>query len=83
MLFAAGAVCLYHTVSFFWRCGSHDITAAVLQGPRFVTATNGACVCTCVRIMRASNPEYNEGQFGSTLPLKFNNTRAVQQPHNS
>ena len=44
MLSAAAAVYLYYTVSFCRR-GSHGITVAVLQGIRFVTATNGASVC--------------------------------------
>ena len=29
-------------------CGSHGITAAVLQGLRLVTAMNGVSVCACV-----------------------------------
>ena len=49
---AAAGVCLHHTVSF-WRCGSHGITVAVLQGLRFVTATNGDSACAWVRIMGA------------------------------
>ena len=48
----AAAVCLYHTVSF--RRGSHGITTAVavLQGLRFVPATNSVLlksVCACAR----------------------------------
>ena len=44
---AAAGVCLHHTVSF-WRCGSHGITVAVLQGLRFVTATNAVLLCMCM-----------------------------------
>ena len=44
---SAAVVRPYHTVSFR-RCGSHGITAAVLQGLGCVTDTNGASVCVCV-----------------------------------
>ena len=68
-------------------CGSHGITAvAVLQGLRFVTATNGASVCACVRIMWECHPEHNEGHFPiSTLPLmtSYKSIRAVQQRYNT
>ena len=69
MLSTAASVCLYHTVRFFLRCGSHGITVAVLQGLRFVRATNGFSVCACVRIMWACHPEHNEGPFQPALPL--------------
>ena len=66
-------------------CGSHGITAvAVLQGLRFVTATNGASVCACVRIMWQCHSVHNERQFQPTLPLNFKSIRAVQrQRYNS
>ena len=81
----AAAVCLYHNVVSCWHCGSHGTTVlvAVLQGPHFVTATNGASLCACVRTMWACRHEHNEGQFQSTLPLKFKSIRAVQQRYNS
>ena len=44
-------------------------TIAALQGLRFVTATNGAPVCACVRIMWACHPEHNEGQIQPALAL--------------
>ena len=50
MVSDAAAVCLYHTASFR-RCGSHVTTVAVLQGIRFVPATNGASVCVRVCVL--------------------------------
>ena len=80
---SGAAVCLYHTVIFL-RCGSHNITVALLQGLRFVTATNGASVCACVRIMWQCHSVHNERQFQPTLPLNFKSIRAVQrQRYNS
>ena len=69
--------------------GSHVTTVAVLQGLRFVTATNGASlVCAYVRIMWACHPEHktkDKCNPQSTLPPNFKSIRPTQQwqPYNT
>ena len=80
MLSAAAAVCLYNTVK---RCGSHGITAAVLQGLCFVAAANGGfCVRVCVLCVRAILNTCQRGT-NSNPYFEFQSIRVVQQRHNS
>ena len=48
-----------------------------------MTATNGASVCTFVRVKWACHHEHNERQFQPALPLNFRGVRVVQQRYSS